>query len=679
MSDWDGFFYNGGKYEVAARSPDLIITIDFYDLYIFDPEIGMMLIKSPDKGIEAIRSYLRPVVDFNGNPTEKKIRIVNLTETTNLRSINEENIGQLIQVEGIITAVSIPEPEPIIAAFICSRCGEVLLESQDGFTLRSPKKCTGPKCHNRNFSPDDIDRKLSTYRYLQRIEVQERPEELPPGEIPESLTVQLQDDLIRMVSPGDRAKIVGIFEAVPLKPRKLDYTKILISNSVIVENKDFDIDITEEELKQFKEISESPNTVERIVYSFAPSIYGWGHIKEVLMLSIFGGVAKNKNDSDVRGNINVLMLGDPGTAKSQLLRYCHKVSHRSVFSTGRGVTGVGLTAALVRENERFVLRAGSMALADMGICCIDEGEKMKKEDRDSIHTPMEQQIIPIQKGGLNTTLNARCATLMAVNPTDGRYNNYKTIPANIKDFPESLLSRFDFIFVMPDIINEKNDLQIANRILQLETNPKKDKIPFTILKKYIIYSKRFNPTIPPEVSEYLREQFLDKRKVQNNTSGLQVSWRQLESLERACEARARAHHRENVTMQDAEATIRLFEIYVQATWTDPYTGKVDMNVYEGLLPDSLQKQAEYLPRIIAQIYRDGKGIPDPTGELYMRRNDLVNEIMARGGLDNYRANQVVKLALDKDLIWTPGMDKIKLSGVNANRMLGADSQTLNTR
>ena len=676
MSDWDGFFYNGGKYEVAARSPDLIIIIDFYDLYIFDPEIGMMLIKNPDKGFEAIRAYLRPVVDFNGNPIEKKIRIVNLTETTNLRSINEENIGQLIQVEGIITAVSIPEPEPIIAAFICSRCGEVLLESQDGFTLRSPKKCTGPKCHNRNFSPDDIDRKLSTYRYLQRIEVQERPEELPPGEIPESLTVQLQDDLIRMVSPGDRAKIVGVFEAVPLKPRKLDYTKILISNSVIVENKDFDIDITEEELKQFKEISESPNTVERIVNSFAPSIYGWGHIKEVLMLSIFGGVAKNKNDSDVRGNINVLMLGDPGTAKSQLLRYCHKVSHRSVFSTGRGVTGVGLTAALVRENERFVLRAGSMALADMGICCIDEGEKMKKEDRDSIHTPMEQQIIPIQKGGLNTTLNARCATLMAVNPTEGRYNQYKTIPENIKDFPESLLSRFDFIFVMPDIINEKNDLQIANRILQLETKPQKDKIPFAILKKYIIYSKRFNPTIPPEVSEYLREQFLEKRKVQNNTSGLQVSWRQLESLERACEARSRAHHRETVTMQDAEATIKLFEIYVQATWTDPFTGKIDMSGYEGMPATSRVQQAEYVPRIVEQMYRDGKGNVGLDGELFVRRKDLIDEMKRMGELDGYVANQVLEMALKKDLVWPPGVDKIKITGDN-NQMLGSE-QTLNT-
>lgn len=677
MNELEDFFAANEKYAASARSQDLIFYLDLYDLYVFNPELSMKVIVNPVYGLQDIQSCLCRVVVSDGVDIPKKIKILNLIETINLRNIDESNIGQFIQAEGIITSVSAPEPEPTIAAFICPKCNEVVYEEQDGFTLRFPKKCTGAKCHNRSFSVDDIDRKRSTYKYIQRIEVQERPEELPPGEIPESLTILLQDDLIRTVTPGDRTKIVGVLEAVPLKPRKLDFTNILIANNVTVENKDFDIEITEEEFGQFKEISEAPDAMARMVNSFAPSIYGWNHIKEVLLLALFGGVSKNKNDSDVRGNINILMLGDPGTSKSQLLKYCHKISHRSVFSTGRGVTGVGLTAALVREDERFVLRAGSMALADMGICCIDEGEKMKKEDRDSIHTPMEQQIIPIQKGGLNTTLNARCATLMAVNPTDGRYNRYKTIPQNIKDFPESLLSRFDFIFIMPDIINEENDLQIANRILQLDSKPLKNRISFTTLKKYIIYSKRFNPIAPPEVNEYLREQFLEKRKSQNDASGLQVSWRQLESLERACEARARAHHRETVTIQDAEATIRLFEIYVQATWTDPYTGKVDMNVYEGLPPDSRIKQAEYLPRIIEQIYHDGKGVPGFDGELYVRRRDLVDELMAKGHLDNYSANQVIRLALEKDLVWSPGPDKIKITG-DRNRMLGDEEQSLNT-
>ena len=676
MPSWDEFFYNE-KYAASARSSDDKIVIDFSDVYDLDPNLGLKLVLNPLKGFDELRANLWLGKRLDGDDVEKKIRIINLVETTHLRSINETHIGQLIQVEGIIVSTSAPEPEPVTAAFKCPQCGAITYEHQSGFVLRTPRQCDGNKCKNKKFGADDIDRYLTKYKYVQLIELQERPEELPPGEIPESLSIYLQDDLIRLVTPGDRARIVGILEAIPKNPRKLGFSKILVGNSIIVENKDFNIDLTNEDLTAFSEIASDPDAVARMVESFAPGIFGWNHVKEALLEAQFGGVAKSKGDLDVRGNINILMLGDAGTAKSQLLRYSHKLAHRCIFSTGRGVTGVGLTAAVVREDDRFVLRAGSMALADMGVCCIDEGEKMRKEDRDSIHTPMEQQIIPVQKGGLNTTLNARCATLMACNPTEGRYNIYKTIPENIKDFPETLLSRFDFIFVMPDVSTEEGDEEIANRVLQLEESNPKKKIPFTTLKKYIIYSKRFNPTIPKEIGKKLKEYFLQKRREQRDSNELKITWRQLESLERSCEARARAHLRDTVTMEDAEATMRLFEMYVKATWTDPYTGKIDMNVYEGIPPSSRQQQADYVPNIIEHMYRDGKGIPDALGELFVRRGDLIKELERLGQLDTFIANKVLDLAIEKDLIWAPGIDKIKIKG-DRNKAMGDDPQTLNT-
>lgn len=677
MTSLEDFFAENEKYQTMARDQNPVFQFDLYDLYRSDKDLSWSIIREPKKGFNELAGFLRPVIDKNGAGVEKKIRITNLIETTEMRAVDSEIMGELIQIEGMISSISVPYPEPTMAVFNCPRCGYPVEEVQEGIIMKLPKKCVGPDCKNTRFSADDLNLEETKYENIQRVEIQERPEELPPGEIPESFTVVLRDDLIRTVTPGDRAKVIGILKSYPTKPRKMEFVWMLDANNVIVENKGYDIILTEDEIRQFKEMSQEPDLMTKLVESFSSSIFGWSHVKEVLLLGIFGGVAKVKDDAEVRGNINVFLLGDPGTAKSQLLKYCHKVAYRSVFSTGRGVTGVGLTAALVKENERFILRAGTMALADMGVACIDEAEKMLKEDRDAVHTPMEQQIIPVNKGGLNTTLNARCATFMAANPTNGRYVQQKTVRENIEDFPDSLLTRFDFIFVMPDIVNPENDEHIVDTILRLNQKGGKKRIPLTTLKKYIIYSKRIFPTIPEEVREHLKKFFLEKRSDRDNNTGLQISFRQLESLERACEARARAHLRETVTMEDAEATIRLFEIYVRATWTDPFTGKIDMNVYEGMPASSRQQQAEYVPRIVEQMYRDGKGIPDAMGELYVRRKDLIDEMKRMGELDGYIANKVLDLAISKDLVWPPGVDKIKLEG-NRNRMLGDEPTTLNT-
>ncbi|GAH33841.1 unnamed protein product, partial [marine sediment metagenome] len=261
------------------------------------------------------------------------------------------------------------------------------------------------------------------------------------------------------------------------------------------------LEITPEDEEAIKLLANDPQIYSKTIQSIAPSLYGLDKIKEAIALQLFGGVLKERPDVRIRGDIHVLLVGDPGTGKSQLLQYVVKVSPRGLYTTGRGSTAAGLTAATVKEKDGgFVLEAGALVLADMGICCIDEMDKMRKEDRGAIHPAMEQQIVSIAKGGIVATLNARDAILAAANPTLGRYNAYQSIAENISTFPVTLLNRFDLIFIVKDIPNEEKDAQITKHILDIHVDSELSKPPIepTLLRKYISYSKRITPKLSPE-------------------------------------------------------------------------------------------------------------------------------------------------------------------------------------
>ena len=637
--DFSRFLYDDGKYEAMLRSGG-IITVDLHDLYDFNPEMAQGLIEHPES---FLASASRGAID---NP----LRFTNLIESTRIRSLATEHVGTLIQVEAIVVTASLPDSTLTEAHFECP-CGETLVIEQTSHRLRKPHQCNACK-GRRGF---ELQVEQSKYRDTQTLGLQERPEELPPGEVPEPLEASLQDDLIRSVTPGDRVRVVGIVRLKERRGRDINFTRVLEVNSIQIHNRNpSELEIDDEQKEHFKGLVTRPGFEELLINSYAPSIYGWRHVKKALLLAQFGGVRKMKGGIPTRGDINVMMAGDPGTGKTQMLLFSSKVATRGVFSTGGGVTGVGLTAALVKDGDRFILAAGTMALADMGMACIDELDKMRKEDREKIHTAMEQGIIPIDKADVHATLNGRCSVVATCNPTDGRYNTYKTIPENVKEFPPSLLSRFDLIFIFLDEADEDRDDRMADRILGLEDN-QRDALDLDELRSFVAYAKTFTPELPREVGERIKEYFKEKRKGQTVDAGLFISPRQLESLERMTEARARMHLRDVATMEDAESAIELFEVFINETCRDPYTGKTDVDMVQGT-PRSMSAQSDRVPLVVELMLEELDGSRD-----YVYFKALQEKLVEHWKVPPTRARDVIALAIKKDLVWSPYSDHIKLS------------------
>ena len=648
-----------------------MFTLDYSELNWVAPDEAKSLCDNPEEWMTHFKAiYLAPS-SYDGRPWN--VEVHNIVESTGVRDIDSIMIGKLIQIEALVISATIPDATVVTAVYKCETCGEKIKINQDDFELKSPDKCYS--CDNRKrfkLIPEEC-----VFIDTRQISLQERPEELPPGEVPEPLNTVLKGSLIRVVTPGDRVKIVGVVKAKPVKRGSLDFTKILEANSVEVLNRNnvetrFDV----ERIQQIKTLSQQPDLEETLITSYCPSIYGWRHVKKAILRCIFGGVDKHKQGSFVRGWPNGMMVGDPGLSKTAFLLFGRDVCQRGVYDMGRGVTGIGLTAALVKENDKFIMVTGTLGKADRGNAFIDEFEKMSKEDRDIIHVPMENGIIPISKGGLRATINSRCSLLAAMNPIDGRYNIYKTLMGNIRrkpeDFPDSLVTRFDWIFIMVDEVKSEVDEAVAEKMLKLDDVNTKETISIDLLRDYITYSKHINPTIPRDIREKMRDYYKKKRQEMKNDESKMYTPRQLESLERMIEARARMHLREEANEEDFNDTVWLQEIYINETWKDPYTGEVDTGPMLGITESSLQKQSDFVPRIVKSMYDDGKAEIDAGGERYVRKGVLVDELVARsnGKIDKGRAQDVIRLAQEKDSIWSSAVDHIKLSGAGANKMLG---------
>lgn len=677
MSDLFDFVHNEKNEKQLYQTLTDTFIVDYSELDWAYPDESKVLKDSPEEWILHFKATYLNQSSYDGRPWN--VEIQNMVLSTGVREIDSTMIGKLIQIEALVISATIPDATVVTAIYKCETCGEKIKINQDDFELKPPDKCYS--CDNRKrfkIIPEEC-----IFVDTRQISLQERPEELPPGEVPEPLNTLLKGDLIRTVTPGDRVKIVGVVKAKPVKRGSLDFTKILEANSVEVLNRNnVETRFTEERIQQIKELSQKPGLEKILINSYCPSIHGWSHIKKAILRCTFGGVDKDKQGSFVRGWINGMMVGDPGLSKTALLLFGKDVCQRGVYDTGRGVTGIGLTAALVKENDKFVISTGTLGKADRGNAFIDEFEKMTKEDREVIHVPMENGIIPISKGGLRATLNSRCSLLAAMNPVEGRYNISKTLLGNIRrkseDFPDSLVSRFDWIFIMVDDAKADVDAAVADKMLKLDSSGARDVISLDFMRDYITYSKHLNPTIPREIREKMKEYYKVKRQEMKTDISKIYTPRQLESLERMIEARARMHLRAEANEEDFNDTVWLQEIYVNETWKDPYTDKVDTGPMMGIIETSLQKQADFVPRIVESLYADGKAEIEPTGERFIKKGVLVDELVARSGgrIDKGRAQDVIRLALQKDFIWSPVADKIKLTG-DRNRMLGGE-QTLNT-
>jgi DNA replication licensing factor MCM2 len=347
--------------------------------------------------------------------------------------------------------------------------------------------------------------------------------------------------------------------------------------------------ITDEDKRRIHQLARDPNITTKIFNSIAPSIYGHQHVKMGLALSMFGGCAKNVNGKHrIRGDINVLMLGDPGTAKSQFLKYCEKTAPRAIYTTGKGASAVGLTAAVHKDpvTREWTLEGGALVLADKGVCMIDEFDKMNEQDRTSIHEAMEQQSISISKAGIVTSLQARCAIIAAANPIGGRYDSQRTFAENV-ELTDPILQRFDVLCVLQDTVDPVLDERLASFVVQSHTrshpnydpndtylnstpqtmNPQKDDvIDQTLLKKYIIYARnKCKPQLNNIDQDKLEKLYADLRRESMNSGGIPIAVRHIESILRMAEAHAKMHLREFVRDDDVDMAIRVeVESFIQA-------------------------------------------------------------------------------------------------------------------
>src|SRR5438445_381726 len=345
-----------------------------------------------------------------------------------------------------------------------------------------------------------------------------------------------------------------------------------------------------------------------LVSSLAPSIYGYDDIKEGVLYLLFGGVPKHMPDGiNIRGDSNTLIIGDPGTAKSQLLQYVSRIAPRGLYTSGRGTTAAGLTAAVLREKTGgMVLEAGAMVLADKGVACIDELDKMRPDDRVAIHEALEQQTVSVAKGGIVATLNARAAVLAAANPALGRYEPHKNINENI-NLPVTILSRFDLIFIIKDQPEPDYDSRMSEHILALHRSKvSPETAPFApdFLRKYISFAKRITPVLTPEAVIELRDFYLKMRSKGGEEAAVAITPRQLEALVRISEARARAFLRDSVTVEDAKSAIRIMTVSLSDVGVDVKTGAMDIDVIMTGKPRSLRDSFQRVIETVAEMERE---------------------------------------------------------------------------
>ena len=620
----------------VALSGSKSILVDFEDLIAHDADLARSILDKPDEYLAYLdRSAWAQLKIEDPEYAEiikrLRVRFRKLPEKHSLRKIGSENIGRLLSIDGIIVRSTSVKPLLLKAAFQCRKCNALSYVEQAGTLMRGPGVCA--HCRSKIF---EFMEKMSTFMNSQEIRIQERPEDLPPGQLPRAVDIKLSEDLVDIARPGDRVSIIGVARAqqefAGRKARLRTFELLLDANYVDIMGKEVEVvEITPEDERLIRELAKDPFIHRKLIASLAPSIYGYGDIKEAVLYLLFGGVAKRLPDGvSIRSEINVLLVGDPGVAKSQLLQYVARIAPRGLYTSGRGTTAAGLTAAVVREKSGgMVLEAGALVLADKGVACIDEVDKMRPEDRVAIHEALEQHTVSVAKGGIVATLNARAAVLAAANPSLGRYDPYRNITDNIS-LPVTLLTRFDLLFIMKDVPEPDSDRRMSEHILtlhRLKTTPEEPPLFPDLLRKYIAYAKRVEPVLSEEAVNEIRQYYLKMRSMSGSSeSPVVITPRQLEALVRLAEARARSFLRDRVEAEDARSIIRLMTLSLQDVGIDTTTGKMDIDVIMTGKPKSLRDKMQVVLSTFADLEKQLGIVEDST--LYQalsRKVDVTDE------------------------------------------------------
>ncbi|MFL6491428.1 MAG: minichromosome maintenance protein MCM [Nitrososphaera sp.] len=626
------------------------LIVDYIDLDSYNPLLAKEITHKPDEYLEAfneaVLSVLREIhPDYEQEIREKiRVRIGNYTVQKGLREINADLINKLVSISGMVVRSSEVKPLAKKVAYKCTNCNTVTEAQLKGLVMKKPLKCHA--CSEKEL---EMDPESSIFIDFQMVRLQELPEDLPAGQLPHYIEVTVMSDLVDQCRPGDRIILTGIIriEQEQLAPQaKTSLFRLRMEGNNIeylggrAGSKDTRsverIMISTEDERQIRIIASKPDAYEKLIASFAPHIYGHEPIKEAILLLIVGSVTKRLEDGSTRrGDINVLLVGDPGTAKSEMLKFTAKIAPRGLYTSGRGSTAAGLTAAVIRDKSGIMmLEAGAVVLGDQGIVCIDEFDKIKPEDRSALHEVMEQQTCSVAKGGIVATLNARTSILSAANPIYGKYDPYKNITENV-NLPVPLLTRFDLIFIVRDSPDKEKDNLVASHILEIHRDTEKAARPaidIDLFSKYLSYAKQIEPALTPEAIDIVRSYYMDMRRIESEGM-ITVTPRQLEGLIRLASARARLLLKDVVDAEDARRAIYLVDQMMRTAGVDVNTGKTDLGVLYGKPQSVVSKEKTFMELFRGLTGAENNDVEDKA---------LVDELVKTGKFSDEEARKYVQ-------------------------------------
>ncbi|KAM4652511.1 DNA replication licensing factor MCM5 [Discoglossus pictus] len=612
------------------------IEVEMEDLASFDEDLADYLYKQPTEHLQLLEEAAQEVADEVTRPRppgeeaiqEIQVMLRSDANPANIRSLKSEQMSHLVKIPGIIIAATSVRAKATKISIQCRSCrntiGNITVRpGLEGYAM--PRKCNTeqagrPKCP---LDPYYIVPDKCKCVDFQTLKLQESPDAVPHGEMPRHMQLYCDRYLCDKVVPGNRVTIMGIYsikKSGKTSTKGRDRVGVGIRSSYIrVVGIQVDTEgtgrsaagtITPQEEEEIRRLASKTDIYETIAKSIAPSIYGCSDMKKAIACLLFGGSRKRLPDGLTRrGDINLLMLGDPGTAKSQLLKFVERCSPIGVYTSGKGSSAAGLTASVMRDpvSRNFIMEGGAMVLADGGVVCIDEFDKMREDDRVAIHEAMEQQTISIAKAGITTTLNSRCSVLAAANSVYGRWDDTKG-EENI-DFMPTILSRFDMIFIVKDEHNEQRDMTLAKHVMNVhlsartQTQAVEGEVDLSTLKKYIAYSRaKCGPRLSAEAAEKLKNRYIlmrsgarEHERESEKRSSIPITVRQLEAIVRISESLSKMKLQPFATDSDVAEALRLFQV---STLDAAMSGSLS-----GVEGFTTQEDHEMLSRIEKQLKR----------------------------------------------------------------------------